>query len=124
MLKQFFWWQVPWIVYCILIFFLSSLSTPPDVYTFPYSDKIKHAIEYSVLVILTLRAFRKWPEGASSQYFVLAILFSIIYGASDEWHQSFVANREASLFDWTADIIGVGIGGLVYWSWKKKTMPL
>ncbi len=116
----YFWWYGPLFLYCIFIFFLSSLSSSPDILTFPLSDKIKHAFLYLVLATLTLRAFRKWPgEHLGRYYFIWAILFCILYGASDEWHQSFVANRNPDVMDWVADIIGVSIGGIIYWKYRR-----
>lgn len=116
----YFWWYGPWFLYCIFIFFLSSLSSSPDILTFPISDKIRHAFLYLVLAVLTLRAFRKWPgEHLGRYYFFWAILFCILYGASDEWHQSFVANRNPDVMDWAADVIGVSIGGIIYWKYLR-----
>ncbi len=116
----FFWWHGPWFLYCIFIFFLSSLSNPPDILTFPLADKIRHALLYSVLAILTLRAFRKWPGELSRwHYFIWAMFFCIFYGASDEWHQSFVANRNPDMLDWVSDVIGISIGGIIYWKYHK-----
>ena len=90
--------------------------------TFAYSDKIKHVFAYLLLAIVTLRGFCKWPGEISRRYcFLWAMLFCILYGASDEWHQSFVANRHSDVTDWIADIIGVSIGGVLYRRYCKKT---
>ena len=37
----------------------------------------------------------------------------VLYGALDEWHQSFVPGRTASVADWGMDIIGVVLGYLL-----------
>ena len=90
--------------------------------TFAYSDKIKHVFAYLFLSIVTFRGFCKWPGEISRRYcFFWAMLFCILYGASDEWHQSFVANRHSDAMDWIADVIGVSIGGVLYRSYCKKT---
>lgn len=118
-------WQGLWVVYCTLIYYLSSLSNPPDIYTFPLSDKIKHVLEYLLLAILTFLAFHKLPgEFFRRYYYILAILFCIIYGASDELHQGFVANRDSNVMDWFADVIGMSIGGVLYWLYNKKRKAL
>ncbi|MFQ5965064.1 MAG: VanZ family protein [Candidatus Scalinduaceae bacterium] len=120
-INTFFLWQGPWVLYCLFIFYLSSIPNPPDIYTFPLSDKIKHAFLYLFLALLTLRAFRKWSGDFSSRYyFIWAIFFCVLYGASDEWHQSFVANRDSNVMDWVADVIGTSIGGTIYWFHNKK----
>jgi VanZ family protein len=44
----------------------------------------------------------------------------IVYGALDEWHQSFVPGRTPSVLDWLADVTGVIIGygmGLLLLGW-------
>ncbi len=38
--------------------------------------------------------------------YIVSVLFCSLYGLSDEWHQSFVPGRDASLGDWLADTIG------------------
>jgi hypothetical protein len=41
---------------------------------------------------------------------LFAISISVIYGIFDEWHQSFVPGRYASVVDVIFDIAGVGLG--------------
>jgi len=119
-MKKLFWWLLPWIFYCGLIFFLSSLSSPPSPVSFPISDKIIHAFEYLILAILTVRAFHKWPGGIFGYYYLIgAIIFCILYAASDEWHQSFVASRVPDVMDLVADVIGIAIGVLLYHAYYK-----
>ncbi len=120
-MKKLLWWQLPWVFYCGLIFYLSSLSNPPDTISFPLSDKVKHALLYSILAVLTVQGFYKWPgEFFKRSSLIWAILFCILYGASDEWHQSFVANRVPDIMDWVADVVGIAIGGLAYYIYNKK----
>ncbi len=112
---NFLYWQIPWVLYCVVIFYLSADSSPPDVPSFPYSDKVIHTCLYLFLSILTLIGFRKLPGGISRQYFFFwALVFCILYAASDEWHQSFVVDRCADAMDWIADVIGISIGAVLY----------
>jgi len=41
------------------------------------------------------------------------LLFTIIYGATDEIHQYFVPNRDSDVFDWLADVVGALVGYLI-----------
>ena len=41
---------------------------------------------------------------------VALIVAGALYGATDEWHQSFVPGRDASVLDWLADLCGVTLG--------------
>jgi len=97
-----------------LIFHLSSQSRPlpfiPDRF-FTY-DKVLHALEYAVLGALLARA--AVGAGAGSRWSViLAAAAGSGYGATDEWHQSFVPGRSCDPFDWMADTVGALVGAVV-----------
>ena len=49
--------------------------------------------------------------------FMMALSLGVLYGVSDEWHQSFVPNRRASAQDVAADGLGVFLGAL---TWVKR----
>lgn len=99
------YWAPPLIWGCG-IFALSSMSNPPTPPPFPYSDKVAHYLLFAVLALLFRRAFeqnRGWmPIRASWAAFLLTVL----YGALDEFHQSFVPNRNVEVADWIADVLG------------------
>jgi VanZ family protein len=46
-----------------------------------------------------------------------------LYGASDEWHQSFVPGRYPAVSDWLADAAGIVIGymALYWWIETRRT---
>lgn len=74
-------------------------------------DKLLHTTEYAGLGLLFARAFlgerfRVLPA------IVLAVLLTSAYGASDEFHQSFVPQRDSDVHDWIADTIGASIGAV------------
>lgn len=45
----------------------------------------------------------------SKTVIALSLCFCSLYGLSDEWHQSFVPDREADFLDWVADTLGASI---------------
>jgi VanZ family protein len=45
---------------------------------------------------------------------VITLIFGTLYGLTDEWHQSFVPERQASARDLAADAAGVFIGGALW----------
>lgn len=104
----------PVCAYAGLIFYLSSLPNPEDKlpsFMGLFSDKVLHAVEYAVLGGLFYRAFRWGTNGALQAWAgVLAVLATSLYGLSDEIHQAFVPNRDASGWDWLADSIGAMFG--------------
>jgi VanZ family protein len=87
------------------------------------SDKLYHLIEYGILCYLMWSAFNRssWKL-LNCHPFSLAFIASSIYGASDEIHQMFVPGREASIFDWMADILGAFLVtvGLLYLQRLRK----
>jgi VanZ family protein len=46
---------------------------------------------------------------------VRSILFCILYGIFDEFHQNFTPLRSVSMFDIYVDTLGAFIGGLLLW---------
>jgi VanZ family protein len=107
---------VPLIAYMALIFYLSGQSDPlPSIAPLVW-DKAAHLAEYGLLGILWCRAFRGerigWALAAT-----LALVATVAWGASDEWHQSFVAMRSSDIRDLFADTIGGSMGLVVYRVW-------
>ena len=110
-----------------LIFIGSSLEQPalpmPE-FEWLSIDKLYHFIEYFILGGLLAIAFVKAkPAIIPSKliWFVAAVL-SILYGASDEWHQTFVPGRYATLADWVADVLGSIAGVLVVYLYYRKKL--
>ena len=100
-----------------LIFFLSSqpqLPSPPD----PLADLIfkkgAHFTVYAVLAVLFRRALpsHRWM-------WVLAWVLTVLYAASDEWHQSFVPGRHPLETDILIDACGAAAGLLILW-WRQR----
>lgn len=95
-----------------VIFFFSSLhgSAYPYEPTLPYylERKGAHVVEYAVLMFLAVRFFfALFPQEALRKILLLAAVFSITYGVSDELHQFFVPYRGAKLTDVAIDGLGV-----------------
>lgn len=92
-----------------LIFVMSSRRVPDSVIGLGISDKWLHLVEYAVLGFLLARAMERiGPWG------VAPTIIGMLYGMSDEWHQSFVPGRDATLIDVVADTVGSAIGVLVW----------
>ncbi len=48
-----------------------------------------------------------------------ALVFTLSFGVSDEWHQSQVSGRSASTADVGADVTGGGLGGGSFLFWTR-----
>ena len=100
----------PVAAWCALIFAFSSI---PDLgsgleYDYPLR-KLAHMAEYAVLYLLARRAM-----GARA-----ALAFSILYAASDEWHQTFVPGRRGAASDVLIDALGAGAA----WVARRRRAP-
>lgn len=108
----------PVVLYMALIFVLSSIPQPPDVpgSGLPYFDKYVHVALYAGLSLLFIRARSGgWSHSITLGAALLAVLFSIAYGASDELHQYFVPPRQMDLLDLLADALGAALAaGVLY----------
>ena len=101
----------PVIVYCGAIFAQSSFPTSDALPTFFMSDKLLHLGAYALLAILFHRALGQHRVGASPlKRAILTIAFTVLYGISDEFHQSFVPGRSPEILDVAADAAGGLIG--------------
>lgn len=111
MLKLFFKYWLPVLLYAILIFYISSIKGPQIPPIFILSDYILHAIEYLPFGFLMCRAIKNTKDNFSSRkIFIASIVLVFLYAASDEFHQLFIPGRFASLIDLFADTIGASIG--------------
>jgi len=103
-------WLLLLLLYCALIYYLSNQSTLPVPMVFNMQDKWIHAAAYAVMAFLFWQVGKMWMLRAGLKHWnilaVIAVLFCSLYGMTDEWHQSFVAGRDASVFDWLADTVG------------------
>lgn len=100
-----------WTIACggmVAIYVLSDRPiTVPRPLRFPHADKVAHLLEYATLAGAWLGALRAtWPAAARGRHAALAALLAAAYGATDEWHQSFVPGRSAEVADWCADAAG------------------
>ena len=70
---------------------------------------------YGVLFLLSRRAFSDSFKGwTNNKVFIVSAVFSVLYAASDEFHQAFVPMRGPSVIDVGIDSAGVAAGYLVY----------
>lgn len=114
--RTFFLYWLPVIALCAAIFVQSSFPPPDLGPSFPLKDKVMHMLAYGLLAALFCRACRvTWPGRLSpAQFVVISVLFASLYGVSDEFHQSFVAARQADALDGVADVAGSILGALGY----------
>ena len=100
---------IPMLLMMGIIFFLSSVPGEdlvlPDIVNI---DKLAHLAIYGLLAFSVFHAFQgaRFNQMHPRLVPLLVILFCSAFGLSDEFHQSFVPNRSADVFDVLADSIG------------------
>ena len=77
--------------------------------------KIAHVAEYFVLSFLLFRALVLIPV-ARRTALLGALVMTLAYALSDEWHQHFVAGRQGSLRDVLIDSLGY----VVFWFLQRS----
>jgi VanZ family protein len=103
-----------------LIFALSHRSTLPLPKSVSFTSVLGHFSVYFVLAILlwwVLGLFSLSPTARFAVSWVLAVL----YGISDEWHQSFIPGRYPDVMDVITDAIGAACGLLLVWWVTRRT---
>jgi VanZ family protein len=120
MRKQFLPW-LPAVLVMLAIFGFSSIPSN-ELPNFGSGDLIVkkggHVLGYGLLALAYWVGLR-----FDKRRWWLALLFAILYAASDEFHQSFVPGRHSSWVD-ALVIDGGGAAaavGLVYWLREKKS---
>ncbi|MBE0608532.1 MAG: VanZ family protein [Dehalococcoidia bacterium] len=104
-------WLTALVAWAGIIFLLSSLPNPPGPRGPEWQSYLAHTVEFGVFGFLAaglVAAFR--PSAPTWRVALAAWLLALLYGISDEFHQSFVANRHASALDVAFDALGGAIG--------------
>ena len=97
-----------------LILWLFPNTTPETLAVVHFiTRKLAHFTEYAILGFLAARALRTSLRPAiSGHWFLICAILIVVYALIDEYHQSFVPTRTASIFDSLIDIAG-GLTALV-----------
>ena len=111
-------YRLPLIAWMAAIFAVSSL-TPGEIAraTEParplssfISDAAAHTLEFGVMAVLVYRLLRSYEVRAAPLLWIAVLAITALYGASDEFHQSFVPGRDPSWLDVASDAVGAVIG--------------
>ncbi len=137
------WLYGPLVVWLVFIFFASTgalsgentsrIVRPLLLWLFPdiseekialahfVTRKVAHFLEYGVLAFLAARAFSKSPgQWLRRRWFVVSLLLVVVYSLADEYHQSFVPSRGASIYDSLIDTLGGLTSLLLYYAWRSR----
>lgn len=87
--------------------------------------KLAHFSEYAVLGILSARAFAgSANDFIQRHWFQVALLLIVCYALLDEFHQSFLPSRTASIYDSAIDAAGGLTALLLFRGWQHRRQVL
>lgn len=89
-----------------LIFCLSAQSTLPRLTPAGWPDVQSVAGHFAVYAVLALLLRAALARAGVRRAALWAFAIAVLYSASDEFHQSFVPNRHADVFDLMTDAAG------------------
>lgn len=105
---------LPLILMCAFIFVQSSKRAVVVSYNGEvnfFAHKFAHVFVYTLLFLSAVRAFKNLNQ---------ALIFTILYAISDEYHQMFVQTRTASIKDVIIDAVAAGVFYLLVKKYFKK----
>ena len=118
-----FRYWLPPVLWMGLIFILSAQPTLPHHPEALFDHILKkagHMMGYGILAFLLWRAFSQGQGALSRSALVAAFVGSVLYAASDEYHQSFVPGRNGTSVDVGFDTVGALVALLVVGSLGRK----
>jgi len=107
------------LICAIIIFKISSLTFTGTGSPTPIAI-IYHFTAFSYLTLFLLISLTKGKPNKSMM--IIGILLAIIYGISDEFHQSFIPGRFASHKDILVNSFGIILTGLAYSNWTNRKL--
>jgi VanZ family protein len=109
---------IPAVFWMGLIYYFSDQTGSELSSWFPFLDSLNwgHLVAYFVLALLVYFALPRRSTGMK----ILAVLLCILYGITDEWHQSYVPLRQPDIYDLINDGIGAAVAMLGINVWEKR----
>lgn len=72
-------------------------------------DKLLHLVAYFFYSLLLMLFFISNFNFNKRKVLLITFVFATLYAISDEFHQSFVPGRDASVYDLLANILGISL---------------
>jgi len=108
------------ILIAIEIFYFSTLSGTSGPGGISITPIIYHFVVFFLFCSFLLLAI-KGTEKLKFKHIIIALIISIIYAISDEFHQSFTPGRDASIKDIMIDTAGIFLSIIILSIKKRKS---
>lgn len=106
---------LPVFLFLGIIFYASTIPGKDITSFISWQSVAYHFFVYLFLAFFLIRAFRRtYPDKPVIMAVFFVIIFGVIYGIMDEFHQSFTPGRSVSAFDVFVDSLGSIIGSVIY----------
>jgi VanZ family protein len=122
-----YFWKSILITSIILYLSFAPPSTFKGIPSFDYEDKLVHFLMYLSLCFMLIYDLQKIYNKIKVDLFIfilLCLVFPVLLGGAIEILQPMYFTRDSSWFDWLADIIGVIIGFMIMFGFKKTPPTL
>ena len=104
-------WFLPVSIAAAITVLSHSPAYPLGIQLPPPLDQLAHLAAFAALsASLELAWTRTVRSAPLHRRHLILFLATCLFGALDEWHQSFVPGRDASGWDWAADSAGAALG--------------
>ena len=107
----------------VVIYVFSSLPSA-ELPNFNWADRIVkkggHALGYGLLAVAYLRGLKGESSHVSACQILGAWLMSVLYSATDEFHQSFTPGRHPAVTDVMIDALGAGLALILAGRYYKQ----
>jgi VanZ family protein len=100
------------------VYFSGAMPVFPHIWDFVIK-KSSHILSYGVLTALNVRACLR-SNLPLRRAMLLAIMLALVFAFTDEFHQSFVPGRQATLRDIGFDSLGASGALLIVWLIRRK----
>ncbi len=125
------WWAILYpLAWMGVLFLFSSIpgTATDDSSTWAFFESLPsefqsflHVPAYALLGFLWSKVLRTWSE-TPLLFAPIAFLITLGYGAFDEWHQTFVAGRFATVTDMALNSAGALLGVVLYWFITRQSL--
>jgi len=116
-------YALPALLFAAAIFSVSSLEKIElPLQAISCNDLLFHGAAYFFFGLTLMLAAYPWNSSLNYplRIYIILGLIGVLYGLSDEIHQSFVPNRTCTISDFLADSFGVIIAVLATSLWAKR----
>ncbi len=108
-MKKFIRYYLPALIWLILIFTLPYTIRHNSINLgIKNLDKVVHFVEFVIFGLLFMRAlYYGFTNKDKSKTILITVGVSLFIAAFDEFYQIYIPGRMASMFDFTADFLGI-----------------